>query len=294
MIDTGLMTTFQRSWEIAKASWAVLKGEKQLAWLPVFSFIGTLAVAGGFGLLVYATRSGDPDSGFRLGPMSYVFIVAAYVALAFVTTYFLAALVAGANAHLQGGDTSLGECLRIANSHLHRILPWAVVSATVSIILQALERQGWVGRIVASLLGLAWSLLTFLTVPIIVLEDVGPVNALKRSKDLFVRTWGENVVGQFGLGVVGFVAGLPALLVIGIGGATQSVPVVVVAVAIGVAWLLVVSAVMAALSGIYRTALYRYAVDRQVPAPYAGTDLHHAFAPRKSRGFGGFGGGFSG
>jgi hypothetical protein len=282
---------------MAKASWGVLKGEKQLVWLPVFSFAATLVVAGGFGLLVYATRSGNSSSDFSLGPMSYVLIVAAYVALAFATTYFLAALVAGANARLQGGDASLGECLRIANSRLHRILPWAVVAATVSIVLQALERQGWIGRIVSSLLGLAWGLLTFLTVPIIVLEDVGPVNALKRSKDLFVRTWGENVFGQFGLGIIGFLAALPAFIVIGAGVATGSAPVIVVAVGVGVAWFLVVSAVMAALSGIYRTALYRYAVDRQVPGPYAGTDLEHAFAPRESRGFGrigGFGGGFSG
>ncbi len=288
----------QRSWEIAKASWGVLKSEKQLAWLPVFSFLGTLLVAGGFALLVYAVRSGDPSfdnarSGFNLGPMAYVLIFAAYVALAFITTYFLAALVAGANARLQGGDASLGECFRVANTHLHQVFPWAIVSATVSIILQALEQQGWIGRIVSSLLGLAWSVLTFLTVPIIVLEDVGPVNALKRSKDLLVRTWGENVVGQAGIGLIGFVAALPALLVIGVGAATRSVPVIVVAVAAGVAWLLVVSAVMAALSGIYRTALYRYAVDGQVPAPYAGTGLEHAFAPRCSR-FGGFGGGFRG
>ena len=63
--------------------------------------------------------------------------------------------------------------LEVANSRLHRLMPWALVSASVSIVLSILERYGVVGRIVASLVGLAWNLVTFLTVPIIVIEDVG-------------------------------------------------------------------------------------------------------------------------
>ena len=90
---------------------------------------------------------------------------------------------------------------QVANSRLHRLLPWALVSATVSMILSLLERYGIVGRIVAGLVGLAWNLVTFLTIPILVIEDVGVGDAFKRSKELFKKTWGENVVGQAGLGV---------------------------------------------------------------------------------------------
>ena len=68
-------------------------------------------------------------------------------------------------------------------------------------VLQAIEeRFGIIGTIVARLVGLAWNLVTFLVVPILVLEDLGVGDALKRSKDLFKKTWGENVIGQFGLG----------------------------------------------------------------------------------------------
>jgi hypothetical protein len=291
------MNRLETSWELAKRSWAVLRSDKSLAWFPVLSFLASVVVLGAFAGLVALTgvdRDGSSDS---LAPIGYVFIVLAYVALAFVQTYFLAALVAGADARLRGGHSSVSTALEIANSRLHRLLPWALVSATVTMILRAIEeRFGFVGTLVASLVGLAWNLVTFLTVPILVLEDLGVGAALRRSKDLFKKTWGENVVGQAGLGIVGFLAMLPGLLVVGIGAALGTFGLVVFG-AIGVVWIVVAATVVAALSGIYRTALFHYASTGQVPADFAGVDFQGTFRPRTDRGpgmGGGFGGGFGG
>jgi hypothetical protein len=184
----------------------------------------------------------------------------------------------------------VSSALQVANSRLHRLLPWALVSATVSIVLSLLERYGVVGRIVAGLIGLAWNLVTFLTIPILVIEDVAIGQAFRRSKDLFTQTWGENVVGQAGLGVIGFIAVLPAIALIAIGAALGTAGLIVLG-AVGVIWLVIASTVLAALNGIYRTALYRFATTGEVPQDFAGTDFHGAFRP-KSEGGGGFGGGF--
>ncbi len=302
MVDNGFMTRWQRSIDIAKASWAVLKSDKQLVWLPVLSFLATITVAGLIVGLMFLTRTQSASGQQQIGPAGYVVGVVGYFVIAFVTVYFLGALVAGADEVLRGGHPSVGSALQAANQRIHRLLPWAIVTATVTIILNALERNGgWVGRIVANLLGLAWTVLTFLTVPIIMLEDVGPGNALKRSKELFTKTWGENLMLNFGLGAIGFLAMIPALVVAGIGAATGVTAIIVVTVAIAVAWFAVAQAVIAALSGIFRTALYRYAADGVVPVPFQGTPLPQAFAPRKGDGgggrrFGGFGGtgGFGG
>ncbi|HEX7521738.1 MAG TPA: DUF6159 family protein [Acidimicrobiia bacterium] len=290
------MSRLRTSWDIAKRSWAVLKAERSLAWFPVLSFLGNAAVAGVFGLLIYGV-SGHGDSGsgsgsgFSLGAMSYVFIACWYVAAAFVTTYFMAALVAGADTALQGNDATVSGAMQVANSRLHRILPWALVTATVSILLRALASTGRLGEIVASLLARGWDVFTFLVVPILVVEDVGPGDAFKRSKQLFGKTWGENIAGQFGLSVVAFLAFLPALLVIGLGVASGTMLLAVPAIAVGVAWLLVVAAVVSALSGIYRTALYRYATTGAVPPAFEGADFQGAFKAKKSNGgFGGFSG----
>lgn len=270
------------SWEIARRSWAVLRSDKSLAWFPVFSFLGSAAVMAAIGGLVWAAGIDDATNGDALKPLGWVFIVLGYLGLAIVQTYFLAALVAGADERLRGGNSTVRGSLDVATSRLHRLLPWSVVSATVSILLSLLERYGVVGRIVAGLVGLAWNLVTFLTVPILVIEDVGVGDAFRRSKDLFKQTWGENVVGQAGLGVLGIFVVLPAVVLVGFGVALGTVGVVVFG-AVGVVWLVVALTVMAALNGIYRTALYRFATTGEVPADFSGTDFHAAFRPRRER-----------
>ena len=82
-----------------------------------------------------------------------------------------------------------------------------MLSATVSLVLRAIEeRSGIVGRIVGSLVGLAWSLVTFLVLPVLVIEQIGPIQAVKRSAELFKHTWGENMIANAGIGIVAMVA----------------------------------------------------------------------------------------
>src|SRR5215218_7222312 len=278
------MSRFQLSWQIAKRSWAVLRDDKTLAWFPVLSAIGSLIVIGVLGGLFAVVGIYYSPTGTTLQPIGWVLIVVAYLALAMVQTYFLAGLVAGADQRLRGQDSSLRGALEIANSRLHRLLPWAVVTATVTMVLQAIEeRFGLIGTIVARLVGLAWQLVTFLVVPILVLEDLGVGDALKRSKDLFKKTWGENVIGQGGLGIVGFLAMLPGLLLVAIGAAIGTAGLIVLG-AVGVAWIIASAVIVSALSGIYRTALYHYAANGQVPGEFSGIDFDAAFRRRKDRG----------
>lgn len=297
VVDNPGMTRMQRSWALAKSSWAVLRSEKGLAWFPVLSFLGSMLISGIFALAVWATLGKDTglngQDQYTTNIATWVLAAVAYVGVAFVQTYFLAALCAGANERLQGRDTTMGNALAIANSRLHRILPWAIVSATVSMIIQAIEeRFGVLGQIIAGLIGAAWNVVTFLTVPIIVFEDLGPVNALKRSGHLLKQTWGENLAAQIGLGLIGLLAFIPGAILIGIGIASGVAAVTVVTIAIGGVYLVIAATVLAALSGVYRTALYRYAVDGRVPEAFADTDMEHAFGARRGL-RGGFGGGNS-
>jgi hypothetical protein len=284
--DNDGMTRMQRSWALAKASWGVLKSEKGLAWLPVLSFIGSVVVIALFSLAVWATlgkETGvDGTDHYDPNVLTWILGFCTYIGVAFVQTYFLAALCAGANERLQGRDTRMGQMLSIANTRLHRILPWAILSATVSIIMEAIEeRFGFLGQIIAGLIGAAWNVVTFLSVPIIVFEDVGPIDALKRSGHLLKATWGENLMAQIGLGLIGLVAFLPGIAVIFLGVAAGDVLITLPLIAIAAMYLAIAASVLGALSGIYRTALYRYAVDGQVPPAFASTDMEHAFGQRK-------------
>ena len=279
------MQRIKNSWELGKISWSVLRSDTSLATFPVFAAIGSVLVFAVFGGLTALTGVNTTEGQESLEAMGYVFIAVGYVALAFVTTYFQAGLVFGANEVLDGRNATVRGSLDAANTKLHRILPWAILSATVSVIISAIEeRAGIVGQIVSSILGAAWAVVTFLTIPVIVLEDLGPWNALKRSGTLLKQTWGENLGAQFGFGILGFLAAIPAIALIGGGIATGSIVVAIVLGAIGVVWLIAVSVVLSAMSGIYRTALYRFTVDGQAPPAFAGADLGHAFDQRKGRG----------
>ncbi len=280
------MSRFQRSLALGRASWSVLKSDRTLALYPVFSGLVSVGILIVLGLIGWATKGSEVTSSgtthYTASAATFVIVVVGYVALAFVQTYFLAGLVASSDQVLGGRPTTMKEGLAVASSRAGRILPWALVQATISAVIQAIEeRFGIVGTIIGSLLGAAWSVVTFLAVPIIVFEDVGPVNALKRSGSLLKQTWGENLFAQAGLGLFTII---PMLVAVGIGAlgvasgtAVVAVPLIALAVVIAV----VATVIISALSGIYRTALYRYAVDGQVPTPFAGADLEHVFGPRQ-------------
>src|SRR5581483_11173043 len=103
---------------------------------------------------------------------------------------------------------------RAAMARLPQIFAWALVSATVGVLLKVIENaHERVGAIIADLLGLAWSIMTFFVVPVLVVERVGPVDAVKRSISLLRETWGEALVGRAGLGFILFLLALPLILV---------------------------------------------------------------------------------
>ncbi|HLE38038.1 MAG TPA: DUF6159 family protein [Acidimicrobiia bacterium] len=280
------MGRISRTFELAGSSWRVLKADKELILLPVMSLIATIAVAVSFLIPLLDSCTADTGGGTascELATTDYVLLGMMYVALAFITIFFNAALVYAANQRMSGGDPTVGSALRGAALRVHRIFPWALVSATVSVILRAIEeRAGVFGRIIAGIAGIAWALVTFLVIPVLVIEDVGVREAVKRSGAMFKRTWGENVAAQVGFGLLGFLLVLPAIAVIAFGFGTGGVTAVVL-VAAGVAWILLVSLVLAALSGVFQTALYHFAAGTGTTGFPAAT-LEAAFAPKRGGG----------
>ena len=268
-----------------KASLRVLNTRKELVIFPILSGIATLILAAGFlvpGLL--ASRH-SLDNGDQLQPVSYVVFFIGYLVLAYVAIFFQAALISQADIALQGGDPSVAGGIRVARAHAVAILPWALLSATVSLALRALEdRAGALGRFAVGLVGIAWSLVTYLVVPILVLENVTVGAAIRGSSALFKRTWGENVLGNAGVGLVSLLASIPAIALFALG-ASAGGAVGIALMLIGGLGLLVVAVVTSALSGIYQTALYRYAASGVVAPAFADANLGQAFPPRR----GGFG-----
>jgi len=162
-----------------------------------------------------------------------------------------------------------------------RILGWALVTTVVSAILQFIEqRLGFIGDLISGILGVAWRVATFLVVPVLVIEDAGPIKSLKRSGHLLRQTWGENIIGQVGFGLIGLVLLLPAIAVGIIASATNAAAIAIIGIAVALVWAVIVISVLSAMSKVFQTALYLYAVNGSAPAEFAGIDMSHAFRPR--------------
>lgn len=269
---------FSRSWSLVKASASVLRSDKELMLFPVISSLATLAVLATFALPTFALQLFSREFGLMHALLGFAFYFCQYA----VMIYFNAALVGAAMIRLEGGDPSLSDGLAIANSRLGNILGYAAIAATVGVFLQALKNRdnNFIVRMIGSGLGVAWTLATFLVVPVLVSQDIGPVDALKRSLELLKRTWGENAIGNVGIGAA---FGLIMVLVIVLGVALCiAAASVSAALALTLAALLVISVLLigiyqSALSGIYSAALYRYANDGKAPVGFEGALLGSAF-----------------
>ena len=212
------MSKTATTWELMKASWHVLMRDKVLLVFPVVSGIACFLVLLTFivpALGVGLAGQRRPRSAARARSWRWVLLFFYYLCNFFVVFFFNAALVDFVVTRMRGGEPAIGKSLRAAVACLPQIALWAVVSSTVGVVLKALEgRAGFLGRLAVALVGVAWALVTYFVVPIIVVERKGALEAVGGSKDLLARTWGKQIVSGLGYGLIGFLLTIPAIAII--------------------------------------------------------------------------------
>lgn len=276
---------FKRSFDLVRASTQVLRQDTHLMLFPLISALSLMLVLVAFALPVFGLAAFDGLGKRGLYSIGFLFYVVQY----FVIFYFNAALVGAVMIRLDGGSPTLLDGLRVANSRFAAILGYAVIAATVGVILRAIqERVGFIGRIIVGIIGSGWAVATFLVVPVIVMRDRGTLDSISESSALLKRTWGENLIGQGGLSAafglvyfgLGLVVAASVALLAPLAGSIGPVLVIAFAVAVVLAFLACVL-FHATLTGIYSAVLYRYAVDGSGAAGFDGNALGSAFL-RKS------------
>ncbi|MBI3860339.1 MAG: hypothetical protein HY290_00435 [Planctomycetia bacterium] len=274
-------------WELAKASLRVLRVDKELLLFPLVSTICCLVVLGSFVVplwnspLVAAVVN---DHQAPNNPVAYLILFAFYFVNYFVIVFFNSALVSCAIIRFKGGEPTLGDGFRAATNRLPQILAWSLVSATVGVLLRAIESHAEkVGQIISAVLGGVWSIATYFVVPVLVVERVDPFTAVKRSLAVLRHTWGEALTANFGIGFVTFIAMLLVGLVPLVAGGfamAVNVPLGMVLIALGVAGLFAVALVSSTLDSILLAALYLYAAEGEVPAQFDKSLFEGAFASK--------------
>ncbi|MCK4976645.1 MAG: hypothetical protein KAS36_06910 [Anaerolineales bacterium] len=256
----------KNSWNLMKASAAVLQADKELLIFPILSSIGVLILTAIFVFPMIAVGFFEDMLAENSQYVTYIVLFLFYVVQYTVIIFANSALVGAAMIRLKGGDPTVGDGFRIAFQHIGNILGYALLSATVGLILRMIsERSGNLGRIAASLVGLAWNLATYLVVPVLVIEGVGPVEAIKRSAGLLKKIWGEQIVGNFSIGLI-FVLVTVLVILLGIPFFILAISLESLAliIAFGVIFVLVLvflGLINSSLTGIYVAAVYRYAAE---------------------------------
>ena len=273
------MERFANSIELMRASWEVLKKDKEILFIPIISGVSLMVMLASF--VVPAILVGDPDLIQRLihedrnfsMTVSFIFYFLNYL----IIIFFNSAIVACATVRMGGGDPTVLDGLNTASSRIGKVILWAFVSATVGMILRMIQgRSNLIGRAISGLLGMAWSVTSFLVIPVMVNENKGPFDAYTGSIDLLKKTWGEGLIGTFSFGLVFTIASLPAFFVVGAGAYLGKGMLTIILIISAVVYLVALSIFQSALMGIFQSALYQFARFGNVPSGFQERQLRHA------------------
>ena len=257
--------TLRNTWQITKLSWRVLQQDRELIFFPIMGTIGAAAVGAIAAAVFYGSgtfdRLGSGETEFSGVDLAIALL--AYFGSLFIVIFCNAALVAAARERLEGGDPNIASGIRAVRGLWLSILAWTLITGTVGLILQALQSmarensQGVmriVAMIVVALLQTAWAYITFFVIPVLVVERIGPVAAIRRSSNLLRQSWGEQLTASFSF----FIIYLLALLVVAVPVAVLAFLWPVGAIIVGVILGGIAVASVAAMEGIFKAALYEW------------------------------------
>lgn len=283
-----MFRTIGNTWQITKLSWKVLQLDRELIFFPIMGTIGAIIVgviaAGVFAGTGTFDRLGSGETEFSI--VDLIITLAAYFGALYMVIFCNAALVAAARERLEGGDPNVMSGIRAVRGMWLAILGWTIITGTVGLILQALqsmarENSHGVMRIVAiilvALLQTAWAYITFFVIPVLVVERVGPIRAIRRSGSLLRQSWGEQLTASFSF----FFIYLIAMLLV-------AIPVVVLifvwpvgAIIVGVILGGIALASVAAMEGIFKAALYEWVSEGKGSEWFDQRTLSNAYALRE-------------
>lgn len=273
------MGRMRQGWELTKKSWALLRGHPQLFRYPVAGAVVVLIILLVFGIPALVLIDDE-----NTVPGALLAAVGIYAAT-FVGIYFSVALAAAAGRVFDGEQVTFGQGIAVARSRAGAVAGWAALSVLVGVLISALQRLGGIGAAIASaIVGTAWSLVSFMAVPVLAFEGPGPWDTLKRSAILFKERWVGQVTGNVAVGaIIGFLVILPSILMVVLGvflwagdEGQAGLAAGAILVAIGAILFAVGALISQAMRSVFGVALYRYASTGTASATFSEEDLRSA------------------
>lgn len=267
---------FRASYRLTKTCFALLMKDKEIMWFPILSSIAVLGIVGvvGGGLFTFLMQADQATTDAitqrpEMKGLSYIIMFVIYLVSAFIATYFQAGLTAIVYGRIQGKDLSFKDGIAVANAHVKKIFLWALLSATIGIVLKAIGDKFKVGgSIAAGLAGVAWAVLTVFIVPTLILEKGTVMDAVRRSGETFKKTWGETLITNFSVSTFTTVLFLFLLIPLIAVMFTGNMAIIIGSGIAIFVLIIIVAIVSTSLEGIFRVVLYHYAITGSTAAGF--------------------------
>ena len=275
MVNQGFFGNISNTIHLMKSCVKVLKKDKELVLFPILTALFVIILLGVIFSMGGISLSENQDEQGSIIPLAILIFGAN-----FIIVFFNSALISAALERLRGGDPNISSGLSHAFKHIHHIFLWSIIVTIMALIFAAIRssgrNRGMMGQIMteifASFLQAGWAMMTFFVVPIIVSENLGPISAIKRSSGLFRQTWGNQVAANFGFGIFQILA----LLASGALGWFFGLLSPTLGMVVGVLCASISVSIIYTLEGIYKAALYEFAMGEK-PLEFEQQDLRTAY-----------------
>ena len=280
----------ENSWKLAKECWRVLMLDKEMLMFPLLSTVVSMAAMALVAWPMWASGYFSQPEVIHIDTSSIIdiatilkmlvfFIVPSFICYLTIT-FFNSGLVTCAFIRLCGDDPVLADGFRVAFKRLPQIFAWAAIATTVGLLLRMVRnRDGLLSSTLGGLIGLGWRVASFFVIPVIVAEEKGAFDSLKRSSELIKKNWGEALTLEVGFSVLVLPAMVPAVALFAVAvSLIESVPALgFFLIVLGVLAVFLVSLVFATLDAIAKAALYMYASGNQMPENFNSEILGNIF-----------------
>lgn len=280
---------FKGSKMIVKQSFAVLNQDKEIMWFPILSGILCLIFFAVFIATIFLVALGGDISQLdtikenNLDAITYAIMFVYYLVTFFIVNFFLAGIYTIVHGRFNGKNLTFRDGINGAIKNISKIFLWSLISATVGIVIRIIaDRSKMVGQIVASLFGAAWNILTYFSLPSLIIGQTSIKDSFKESASIIRKTWGETIIVNLGVGLVFSLIYL-LLIVLSIG-VVVLIPKLTAIIIVGVLLvisLIALSIVSSALSSIFKLALYEYARTGNIPQGFSPELIQHAITSKK-------------
>jgi hypothetical protein len=280
---------FKASLIITKESWSLLKKDKEMMMFPILSLIVSviiIAIAGAVGFFMMLNGNLKNIENLKEGNYGIQLLIAFifYFVTVFVTIFFETGIITIVKGRLNNQDLTFSDGLKNSFRKSGKIAMWALVAATVGIILKAIsERSGLLGKIVIWILGAAWSILTFFIAPILIVEELSIKDSLQKSAAIIKKVWGETVIVNVGVSLFFSLLILIGLIVFIAALFTMNVKIIIAAGILWVLWVIILAIISSTLNVIFRVVLYEYANSGVIPQGFSPDVIRLAFRENKKK-----------